>query len=156
MANSNPRPKVSTMLDLAIFVTLPMVPLGGLLAGLVASGVLSLELSTDGKGANEALLSCPAGALITGKNDVKLRSSNGLVTVGGPADSVSSPITLNYHEAGFSDMPEIPLSFTGAGGLSVTSLDARGDPVDLKQMWSIIVAIGPDELAWERPIIRVS
>ena len=97
MANSNPRPKVSTMLDLAIFTTLPMILLGGLLAGLVASGVLSLELSTDGKGANEALLSCPAGALITGKNDVKLRSSNGLVTVGGPADSVSSPITLNYH-----------------------------------------------------------
>ena len=94
-----------------------MIPFGGLLAGLVASGVLSLELSTDGKGANEALLLCPAGVLITGKNDVKLRSSNGLVTVGGPADSVSSPITLNYHEAGFFGMPVMLQGFTGLGGV---------------------------------------
>ena len=102
MANANPRPKVSTMSDLAIFAILPMALLGGLLAGLVALGVLSLKPSTDGKGAVEALLLGPAGVLITGKDEVKLRSSNGLVTVAVPAGSVSSPITLNYHEAGVS------------------------------------------------------
>ena len=95
MANSNPTPKVSTMSDLAIFAILPMVLLGGLLAGLVAPGVLSLKPSTNGKGAVEALLLGLAGVLITGKDDVKLRSSNGLVTVAVPAGSVSSPITLN-------------------------------------------------------------
>jgi len=150
MANSNPRPKVSTMSDLAIFAILPMVLLGGSLAGLVASGVLSLKSSTDGKGAVEAVLLGPAGVLITGKDEVKLRSSNGLVTVAVPAGSVSSPITLNYHEAGVSDRPEMPQGFTGAGvyfRLSVTSSDAGGDPVDLQRMLSITVAIGPDELA---------
>ena len=116
MANSNPRPKVSTKLDLVIFAILPMVFLGGLLAGLVASGVLSLKPLTDGKGAVEVLLLGPAGDLITGKHDVKLRSSNGLVTVVVPPGSVFSPITSNYHEDGFSDMPEMSRSFTGAGG----------------------------------------
>ena len=90
---------------------------------------------------------CPERVLITGKDDVKLRSSNGLVTVAVPAGSVSSPITLNYHEAGFSDGPEMFQDFTGAGGLCVTSSDAGGDPVDLQRMLSITVAIGPDELA---------
>ena len=94
MANSNPTPKVSTMSDLAIFAILPMVLLGGLLAGLIASGVLSLKPSTNGKGAVEALLLGLAGVL-TGKDDIKLRSSNGLVTVAVPAGSVSSPISLN-------------------------------------------------------------
>ncbi len=116
MANCNPRPKVSTKLDLVIFAILPMVFLGGLLAGLVASRVLSLKPLTDGKGAVEVLLLGPAGDLITGKHDVKLRSSNGLVTVVVPAGSVFSPITSNYHEDGFSDMPEMSRSFTGAGG----------------------------------------
>ena len=95
MANCNPRPKVSTKLDLVIFAILPMVFLGGLLAGLVASRVLSLKQSTNGKGAVEALILGLAGLLITGNDDVKLRSSNGLVTVAVPAGSVSSPATLN-------------------------------------------------------------
>ena len=81
------------MSDLAIFAILPMALLGGLLAGLVASGVLSLKPLTDGKGTVEVLLLGPAGALITGKHDVKLRSSNCLVTVAVPAGSVSSLIT---------------------------------------------------------------
>ncbi|MQG14636.1 MAG: hypothetical protein FI715_09610 [SAR202 cluster bacterium] len=76
----------------------------------------SLKLSTDGKGDVEALLLCPERVLITGKDDVKLWSSNGLVTVVVPAGSVFSPITSNYHEDGFSDMPEMSRSFTGAGG----------------------------------------
>ena len=91
-----------------------------------------------------------AGLLITGNDDVKLRSSNGLVTVAVPAGSVSSPITLNYHEAGVSDRPEMPQGFTGAGvyfRLSVTSSDAGGDSVDLQRMLSITITIGPDELA---------
>ena len=41
----------------------------------------------------------------------------------------------------------MPQGFTCAGGLSVTSSDAGGDPVDLQRMLSITVAIGPDELA---------
>ena len=49
------------MLDLPIFAILPMILLGGLLAGLVASGVLSLKLSTDGKGAIEASILYSAG-----------------------------------------------------------------------------------------------
>ena len=104
------------MLDMAIFAILPMVLIGGLPAGLVASGVLSLNPLTDGKGAVEVLLLGPAGALITGKHDVKLRSSNGLVTVVVPAGSVFSPITSNYHEAGFFGMPVMPQGFTGAAG----------------------------------------
>ena len=95
MANSNATPKVSTMSYLAIFAILPMALLGGLLAGLVASRVLSLKPSTNGKGAVEALLLGLAEALITGNDDVKLRSSNGLVTVAVPAGSVSSPVSLN-------------------------------------------------------------
>ena len=95
MANFNATPKVSTMSYLAIFAILPMALLGGLLAGLVASRVLSLKPSTNGKGAVEALLLGLAGVLITGNDDVKLRSSNGLVTVAVPADSVSSPVSLN-------------------------------------------------------------
>jgi uncharacterized membrane protein YeaQ/YmgE (transglycosylase-associated protein family) len=95
MANSNATPKVSTMSYLAIFAILPMALLGGLLAGLVASRVLSLKQSTNGKGAVEALILGLAGLLITGNDDVKLRSSNGLVTVAVPAGSVSSPVTLN-------------------------------------------------------------
>ena len=104
------------MLDMAIFAILPMVLIGGLPAGLLASGVLSLKPLTDGKGAVEVLLLGPPGDLITGKHDVKLRSSNGLVTVVVPAGSVFSPITSIYHEDGFSDMPEMSRSFTGAGG----------------------------------------
>ena len=61
---------------------------------------------------------CPERVLITGKDDVKLWSSNGLVTVVVPAGSVFSPITSNYHEDGFSDMPEMSRSFTGAEGCS--------------------------------------
>jgi len=76
----------------------------------------SLKLSTDGKGAVEALLFCPERVLITGKDDVKLWSSNGLVTVVVPAGSVFSPITSNYHEAGFFGMPVMPQGFTGAAG----------------------------------------
>ena len=95
---------------------LPSVFLVGLRAGLVASVVFSLKPLTDGKGAVEVLLLGPAGDLITGKHDVKLRSSNGLVTVVVPAGSVFSPITSNYHEDGFSEMPEMSRSFTGAGG----------------------------------------
>ncbi len=76
---------------------------------------------------------CPERVLITGKDDVKLWSSNGLVTVAVPAGSVSSPITSNYHEAGFSGMPVMLQGFTGLG-VSVTSLGAGGDPVDLQQM----------------------
>ena len=95
MANANATPKVSTMSDLAIFAILPMALLGGLLAGLVASRVLSLKQSTNGKGAVEALILGLAGLLITGNDDVKLRSSNGLVTVAVPAGAVSSPATLN-------------------------------------------------------------
>jgi len=95
MANANATPKVSTMSDLAIFAILPMALLGGLLAGLVASRVLSLKQSTNGKGAVEALILGLAGLLITGNDDVKLRSSNGLVTVAVPAGSVSSPVSLN-------------------------------------------------------------
>ena len=41
----------------------------------------------------------------------------------------------------------MPQGFTRAGGLSVTSSDAGGDPVDLQRMLSITVATGPDELA---------
>jgi len=67
----------------------------------------SLKLSTDGKGDVEALLLCPERVLITGKDDVKLWSSNGLVTVVVPAGSVFSPITSNYHEAGFFDIPRV-------------------------------------------------
>ena len=93
MTNSNLRPKVSTKLDLVSFAIVPMVFLGGLLAGLVASRVLSLKPLTDGKGTGEVLLLGPAGALITGKHDVKLGPSNGLVTVAVPAGSVSSLIT---------------------------------------------------------------
>ena len=93
----------------------------------------SLKLSTDGKGDVEALLLCPERVLITGKDDVKLWSSNGLVTVAVPAGSVSSPITSNYHEAGFFGMPVMLQGFTGLG-VSVTSLGAGGDPVDLQQM----------------------
>ena len=95
MANANATPKVSTMSDLAIFAILPMALLGGLLAGLVASRVLSLKPSTNGKGAVEALLLGLAGVLITGNDDVKLRTYNGLVTVAVPAGSVSSPVSLN-------------------------------------------------------------
>ena len=116
MANSNLRSAVSTMLDLAIFAILPIVLLGGSLAGLVASGVLS-KTSTDGKGDVEALLLCPERVLITGKDDVKLWSSNGLVTVVVPAGSVFSPITSNYHEAGFFGMPVMLQGFTGLGGV---------------------------------------
>jgi len=76
---------------------------------------------------------CPERVLITGKDDVKLWSSNGLVTVAVPAGSVSSPITSNYHEAGFFGMPVMLQGFTGLG-VSVTSLGAGGDPVDLQQM----------------------
>ena len=95
MANAHATPKVSTMSDLAIFAILPMALLGGLLAGLVASRVLSLKQSTNGKGAVAALILGLAGLLITGNDDVKLRSSNGLVTVAVPAGLVSSPATLN-------------------------------------------------------------
>jgi len=77
----------------------------------------SLKLSTDGKGDVEALLLCPERVLITGKDDVKLWSSNGLVTVVVPAGSVFSPITSNYHEAGFFGMPVMPQGFTGLGGV---------------------------------------
>ena len=41
----------------------------------------------------------------------------------------------------------MPQGFTRAGGLSVTSSNAGGDPVDLQRMLSITVATGPDELA---------
>jgi len=94
----------------------------------------SLKLSTDGKGAVEALLFCPERVLITGKDDVKLWSSNGLVTVVVPAGSVFSPITSNYHEAGFFWYAGDAPGFHRGCRVSVTSLDAGGDPVDLQQM----------------------
>ena len=98
------------LVDLAIFAILPLVLLGGLLGGLIATGVLSLKPSAGGGGgALEALLLGPVGVVITGRDDVELTSADGMVTVFIPTGSVSSPITLDYQKSGPAVCPNCPL-----------------------------------------------
>ena len=124
--------------------------LGTLLAGLIAFGVLSLKPSTDGDGVLNALLLGPVGVVVTGNDDVELRSVDSLLTVVVPAGSVTSPITLVYRESGLSEAPGLPLGFISTGRffeLSAQSIDTAAGPVKFQQMISMTMVIGPNELA---------
>jgi hypothetical protein len=135
---------------LAIFAVLPLILLGTLLAGLIAFGVLSLKPSTDGDGVLNALLLGPVGVVVTGNDDVELRSVDSLLTVVVPAGSVTSPITLVYRESGLSEAPGLPLGFISTGRffeLSAQSIDTAAGPVKFQQMISMTMVIGPNELA---------
>ena len=127
-----------------------MILLGTLLAGLIAFGVLSLKPSTDGDGVLNALLLGPVGVVVTGNDDVELRSVDSLLTVVVPAESVTSPITLVYRESGLSEAPGLPLGFISTGRffeLSAQSIDTAAGPVKFQQMISMTMVIGPNELA---------
>lgn len=127
-----------------------MILLGTLLAGLIAFGVLSLKPSTDGDGVLNALLLGPVGVVVTGNDDVELRSVDSLLTVVVPAGSVTSPITLVYRESGLSEAPGLPLGFISTGRffeLSAQSIDTAAGPVKFQQMISMTMVIGPNELA---------
>ena len=127
-----------------------MILLGTLLAGLIAFGVLSLKPSTDGDGGLNALLLGPVGVVVTGNDDVELRSVDSLLTVVVPAGSVTSPITLVYRESGLSEAPGLPLGFISTGRffeLSAQSIDTAAGPVKFQQMISMTMVIGPNELA---------
>lgn len=135
---------------MAIFAVLPLILLGTLLAGLIAFGVLSLKPSTDGDGVLNALLLGPVGLVVTGNDDVELRSVDSLLTVVVPAGSVTSPITLVYRESGLSEAPGLPLGFISTGRffeLSAQSIDTAAGPVKFQQMISMTMVIGPNELA---------
>ena len=135
---------------MAIFAVLPLILLGTLLAGLIAFGVLSLKPSTDGDGVLNALLLGPVGVVVTGNDDVELRSVDSLLTVVVPAGSVTSPITLVYRESGLSEAPGLPLGFISTGRffeLSAQSIDTAAGPVKFQQMISMTMVIGPNELA---------
>ena len=136
--------------NLAIFAVLLLILLGTLLAGLIAFGVLSLKPSTDGDGVLNALLLGPVGVVVTGNDDVELRSVDSLLTVVVPAGSVTSPITLVYRESGLSEAPGLPLGFISTGRffeLSAQSIDTAAGPVKFQQMISMTMVIGPNELA---------
>ncbi|MCH7737750.1 MAG: hypothetical protein IH872_10175, partial [Chloroflexi bacterium] len=136
--------------NLAIFAILPLILLGALLAGLIASGVLSLKPSSDGQGVFDALLLGPVGVVITGKDDVELRSADGLVTVVIPAGSVTSPFTLDYRESGPPETSSLPAQFLSTGRffeLTAHTIDASAGPVEFQQMISITMGIGPNDLA---------
>lgn len=127
-----------------------MILLGTLLAGLIAFGVLSLKPSTDGDGVLNALLLGPVGVVVTGNDDVELRSVDSFLTVVVPAGSVTSPITLVYRESGLSEAPGLPLGFISTGRffeLSAQSIDTAAGPVKFQQMISMTMVIGPNELA---------
>jgi len=136
--------------NLAIFAVLLLILLGTLLAGLIAFGVLSLKPSTDGDGVLNALLLGPVGVVVTGNDDVELRSVDSLLTVVVPAGSATSPITLVYRESGLSEAPGLPLGFISTGRffkLSAQSIDTAAGPVKFQQMISMTMVIGPNELA---------
>ena len=136
--------------NLAIFAFLPLVLLGGLLAALIATGVLSLKPASDGKGALEALLLGPVGVTITGKDRVELRSADGLVMVAIPAGSVSSLITLYYRESSPSDAPRLPAGYISTGrffDLSARPVDANNGPARFRQTLTITMKIGQGDLA---------
>jgi len=150
LASLGQKTGTSALSNLAIFAILPLVLLGGLLAGLIASGVLTLKPSSDGAGVLGALLLGPAGVVITGKDDVELRSADGLVTVSIPAGAVTSPITLEFQESGPAETPRLPPGFLNTGRsfqLSARPSDAGDGPVEFQQMISIAMGIGPNELA---------
>jgi hypothetical protein len=150
LVNLGQRTGTSAISNLAIFAILPLVLLGGLLAGLIASGVLSLKPSSDGVGDLDALLLGPVGVVITGKDDVELRSANGLAKVSIPAGAVISPITLEFQESGPDETPSLPLGFLNTGRsfqLSARTTDAGAGPVEFQQMILITMGIGPNELA---------
>jgi len=88
--------------------------------------------------------------VITGKDDVELRSADGLATVSIPAGAVTSPITLEFQESGPSETPRLPPGFLNTGRsfqLSARPSDAGDGPVEFQQMISIAMGIGPNELA---------
>ena len=150
LASLGQKTGTSALSNLAIFAILPLVLLGGLLAGLIASGVLTLKPSSDGAGVLGALLLGPAGVVITCKDDVELRSADGLVTVSIPAGAVTSPITLEFQESGPAETPRLPPGFLNTGRsfqLSARPSDAGDGPVEFQQMISIAMGIGPNELA---------
>jgi len=93
------------MANLAIFAILPL----GLLAGLLASGVLSLHQSEGGDNVLDAFLLRPVGVIVTGKGRVELPSADGKVTVVVPAGSVSAPAIFDYTELEVSESPAVPV-----------------------------------------------
>ncbi|MDA1127646.1 MAG: hypothetical protein O2913_02970 [Chloroflexi bacterium] len=95
MAEPTPRYPLA---DLAIYALLPLLVLGGILAGLIASGVIPLISSSDRGGVVGALFLGPVGVLITGSDDVELVSGEGRVRVAISSGSVTSPVLLSYQE----------------------------------------------------------
>ncbi len=133
--------------DLAIYALLPL--LGGLLAGLIASGVLPLVSSPDRGGVVDALFLGPVGVVITGKDTVELRSEDGRVTVAIAAGSVPSPFVLSYQESGPSGTPRLPQGYLSTGRffeLSAQPENAADGPVRFQRMLSITIGIGPHDL----------
>ncbi|NQW23116.1 MAG: hypothetical protein HQ475_06700, partial [SAR202 cluster bacterium] len=139
-----------TVVDLAVYALLPLVLLGILLAGLIASGVLPLTPSRDGGAVLEAFFLGPVGVVITGKDATELRSQDGRVTVAIPAGFVTTPVLLRYRETGVSGTRPLPQNYLSAGwffNLSAQPVKAGNGPVKFQQKLSIAIDIGPEDLA---------
>ena len=146
MAEPAPRQPLA---DLAIYALLPLLLLGGLLAGLIASGVIPLVSSPDRGGVVDALFLGSVGVVITGIDDVVLISADGRVTVAIAAGSVSSPVLLRYQELALSENTILAQGYPSTGRLFELSAQpeiASDGAVTFQPMLSITVAIGPGDL----------
>jgi|GEM_PF-1632297 hypothetical protein len=135
--------------NLVIFAILPLIILGGLLAGLIASGVLTLKPSSDSGSVLDALLLGPAGVVITSKDEIELKTADGSVMVAILPGSVSDPIIFDYQESDLSGAPSLPAGYLNTGrvfDLSARSADGSSSPVEFQRMLTITVEIGPQDL----------
>ena len=135
--------------DLARFALVPLLLLGGILAGLIASGVIPLVSSPARDGVIDALILGSVGVVITGIDDVELVSENGRVTVAIAAGSVSSPVLLRYQELDPSGNIILARGYPSTGRffeLSAQPEVAADGPVTFLPMLAIIVAIGSVDL----------
>jgi len=135
--------------DMAKFAIVPLLLLGGLLAGLIVFDVLPLTQTPAVRSTSDRLVLGPSGIVVTNKDAVELRSQDGRVRVAIAAESISSPVILIYRESGPSGTPSLPQGHLSTGRFFDLSarLENGGGPVRFRQQISVTVVISPEELA---------
>lgn len=112
------------MRNLVIFAILPLILLGGLLTGPVASGVLTLNPSSDNGRVLDALLLGSVGVVVTSKDEIELKTADGFVTVAILPGSVGSKIVFVSYRDGNSEI--YTMNSDGTGLVNLTN-DAAQD-----------------------------
>ena len=98
-------------LEIAAYAALPLLVVGGIVAGLIASGVLPGGPSGGTNGLRSALLLGPVGVVVTRSGSARLVSPDGAVSVSVEEGSVSTPIRLRYRQRRRDISPPPPASY---------------------------------------------